>query len=223
MSVIAVLQRVTSCSDPLIGMLWSCTLINRPSLAASRRSEVVPRCPSTHVRRWSRKTGRSSFTTYSLKGYPVNTSRSTPSKLAAGYVDFLDVTILVQRDVAQRGEIVEIHVAIAVGFQALLGLLQFLVLRLQLPLLCAKCLLHLLAIDGVMDCPGDGRGVGMTFDQIILCAAAYCLSCYSLIGHAGEYHDRQARGSGRKPRGWSPVLASRAATGRARSRQSFVR
>ena len=60
-------------------------------------------------------------------------------------------------------------------------------------------LLRLLAIDGVMDCLADRRGVGLTFDQIILRAAAHCLPCYDLIGHAGEHHDRQVRRSGRKP------------------------
>jgi hypothetical protein len=167
-------------------MLWSCTLINRLSLAASRTSEMV-------------RENRHVFLRHVLAEWiPGQRVSVGAQQLGAGQVDFLDVTILVQGDVAQRGEIVEIDVAIAVGFQTSLGLLQFLVLRLQFPLLGAKCLLHLLAIDGVMDGPSDGRGVGLAFDQIILRTAAHCLPCYGLVGHAGEYDDRQVRGSGRK-------------------------
>ena len=41
----------------------------------------------------------------------------------AGQVDFLDVAIFIQRDIARRSGIIKINIAIAVGFQPSLCLL----------------------------------------------------------------------------------------------------
>src|ERR1035437_9944167 len=57
----------------------------------------------------------------------LRTQHPGPSK-----VDLLEVAISIQRGIAQRSKVVQIYIAILVGFEMLLDLAQFLVLLLQL-------------------------------------------------------------------------------------------
>ena len=60
------------------------------------------------------------------QGLPVDVQQAGPRE-----VDFLDVAVFVQRDVAQRGEVVKVRVAVAVGLQMPLRRAQLAVLLLQ--------------------------------------------------------------------------------------------
>ena len=56
-------------------------------------------------------------------------------QLGPGEVDFLNEAVFVEGDVAQRGEVVEIDVAVAIGFEMPLRRPQLLVLLFQFALM----------------------------------------------------------------------------------------
>ena len=70
--------------------------------------------------------------------------RSSPSKDGARQVDFRDQALAGQGQVADRGELVEVHVAVARFLQGELGAPQLLVLHLQLDLVHLELVQELL-------------------------------------------------------------------------------